>query len=655
MISRGLSHNRGSTGWKACTTGRGGFTLLEVLVVLGILVVLFALLFVPMTTSVNIATSGRRQAEMQQDLRMAMEQAARDLTEATYVYPPELIRIATASSVYTGEHEYMVNYSAMSFVLPKKDAGQPLQPLQPVFQSPYSGAQELPVVTRYAVHTADTVLRVWPPGSPPGSSLNPSTKDKVFMVSAGPGPESTFQLYRQQGYCIYDADLGTYTFGSYADVDVDGNGTITNDENDVFVIDRPNAENALTPRMGADVICTQTVCRDNGQSVAGYVPATVNATGDLDPSPGAGWTTQLVYLFDGIQFRPERIADDPLRISADGSTYRSSRGAWLGLLNDGTRSIYDLVWGLGGIAINSSELRPRIVVRRWAAGAYSTTVMDTDQLGPLPQVAPDAATNNLLNLRWNSRAGQVTVADTVPVPAQVDSAPGVVFAQQVDPGPGFWTIGPTRADVLPEWPTAPTSRNDARAPVGYVLDPWRAEGVVETWNPWSIQPQAADRDIKIIPESLRVWVVFRRKTTDEVQRREMARVNTQDQDQIGLLQYTATPFDEGKQVELRFNPSVPPGPDLVARLIDPSLAGVLEFSCEIQIYYQARRNFDPVSGRDDQIVVSYSTGSAYNLKLALTEYSPYEAPTSGAASQVPFKPGAQSLMSARLPVQNVSR
>lgn len=629
---------------------RGGFTLLEVLVVLGILVVLFALLFIPMTAGVDMAASGRTQAEMQQDLRMAMEQAARDLTEATYVYPPELIKVATASSVYTGEHEYMVNYSVMTFLLPAKDAsGRPEQPLRPVWQSTPGG--RLPVATRYAVRTANTALRVWPAGSPG----NPGPNDKVFLVSAGPGPESTFQLYRQQGFCIYDPDLRMYTFGSYTDLD--GDGTVTASE---FVIDRPNAENALTPRIGADVVCTQTVCRDNGEAVSGYVPVNLNDLANrsddtLDVSPGPGWTPQLVYLFEGVQFRPERIVDEPLRMAADGSSYRADKGAWLGLLNDGTRTIFDLVWG-NALAINSSELRPRLVVRRWndTDGAYTTVPMDTDLLDPA-QAPPDADTNNLLNLRWNSRAGQVLVADSVPVLAQVDSAPGVVFAEQVDPGAGFWTIGPTRADVLPEWPTTPTSSSEARAPVGYVLDPWRAEGVAGAWNPWANQAQATQRDIRIIPESVRVWIVFRRRNTNEVQRRELARANVQDQDQIGLLQYTATPFDDGKQVELKFNPSVPPGPDLVARLIDPSLSGVLEFSCEIQIYYQARRNFDPVSGRDDQIVASYSTGTAYNLRLALSEYSPYEAQTSGAANQVPFKPGAQSLMSARLRVQNVSR
>ncbi len=643
-MARGLSYNLGSAARRAASySQRGGFTLIEVLVVLGILVVLFALLFVPMMQGVGIATSGRVQAEMQQSLRMAMEQVNRDLTEAMYVYPPELIRVAAASSAYTGEHAYLVNYSTMSLVLPAKDAaGQVKQPLQPEFASTPAGSR-LPLVTRYAVHTTETVLRKWPASA----SGFPAT-DKYFMVSAGPGPESTFQLYRQQGFCVYDADLGTYTFGSFDPAT--GN----------FVIDRPNAENALTPRMGADVVCTRTVCRDNGKSVDGYVPVNLNTVGDatddtLDNPPDSTWTPHVVYQFDGIQFRPERIADDQMQISADGATYRAQKGSWLGQLNDGKRSIYDLVWG-SGLWINSSELRPRIVVRRWNAadGAYSTTVMDTDLLDPA-QPAPGPDTDNLLTLRYNSQAGTVSVADSMPVAGQEEAAPGVLFADQNDPGLGFWTLDSARVDVLPEWPGLPTSRSDPRAPVGYVLDPWRAEGVVGAWNPWSIQGQATNRDVQIVPGTIRVWLVWKIKNTNEVQRRELALTTVQDQDQIGVLQFTTNPFDNGRQVELKFNPSLPPGPDLVAYIVNPNLTGSLEFTCRIEIAYQARRNFDPGSGRDDQITASYSTGSAYNVRLALSEYSPYETPSGGAVFQTPFKPGAQAVLSARMAVGNLGR
>jgi hypothetical protein len=201
--------------------------------------------------------------------------------------------------------------------------------------------------------------------------------------------------------------------------------------------------------------------------------------------------------------------------------------------------------------------------------------------------------------------------------------------------------------------------------VGYVLDPWQLEGVSgsSAWNPWSIQGQAASRDLKIIPGTERVFMLWEQQGTTQLQRRELSLTTVQDQSQIGMLQFTATPFDNDRQMELRFNPTIPPGPDLVARVIIPSLSGPgsqqqplqnlnLEFTCEIEVTYQARRNFDPVSGNDDQITASYSTGSAYDVKLAVSQYSPYQQAT-GALAETPFQAGAQLLMSARVAVQNV--
>lgn len=646
--------------------GRGGFTLIEVLVVLGILVVLFALLFVPMTQSVNMATSGRTQVEMQQDLRGAMEQVSRDLSEAIYVYPPELLKVQAASSVYTGEHAYIVNYSTVSFVAPMKDStGQPKEPLQPSFQATPAG--QLPLVTRYAVHTVNTAIRTWPAGGGGGSN-NPSTSDKYFMVSAGPGPESTFQLYRQQGYCLYDADLGTYTFGSY--YDVDGNGTTTAAE---FVIDRPNAENALTPRTGGDVVCSRTFCRDNGQWVKGYVPVNLNVATDpsddtLDLQPGTPpdttWTPQVAYLFDGLEFRPERVTDDRTVASADASSYRASRGAWLGQLDNGSKSIFDLVFGVGGQWINSSELRPRIVVRRWDGSDYGTTVMDTDLLDPT-QTAPDSATDNLLTLRYDSRSGQVMTSDVVPLPAQTAAYPGVTFGTSSGVGrtnalwPPFTRGGPAptaqelRPDLVPELPPDPTTNLEPAAPIGYVIDPWRAEAEAGGWSPWGMQDKANARDVRVVPGSVRIWLLWHETGSNQVARRELAECSVQSPDDIGVWQFTATPFDDGKQVEVKFNPSLPPGPDLIFRMLQGRAVGVE--NPQILLTYRARRNFDPASGKDDQVTVSYSTGSAYNVKLAVSEYSPYTEQTAGAANQVPFKPGAQALLSARVAVRNSGR
>jgi len=73
------------------------------------------------------------------------------------------------------------------------------------------------------------------------------------------------------------------------------------------------------------------------------------------------------------------------------------------------------------------------------------------------------------------------------------------------------------------------------------------------------------------------------------------------------------------------------------------------------IEYLARRNFDPATGIDDQIIASYSTGYDYELKLGLSEFSPYEAIATNSAILRPFKAGAQVVVSAHMTVGNAGR
>ncbi|NLO73394.1 MAG: hypothetical protein GX100_04690, partial [candidate division WS1 bacterium] len=69
----------------------------------------------------------------------------------------------------------------------------------------------------------------------------------------------------------------------------------------------------------------------------------------------------------------------------------------------------------------------------------------------------------------------------------------------------------------------------------------------------------------------------------------------------------------------------------------------------------ARRNFDPNTGIDDQIVASYSTNYNYEVKLGLAEFSPYEALGANPAVLQPFKTGARITVSASMTVGNVGR
>ncbi|MCK4323906.1 MAG: prepilin-type N-terminal cleavage/methylation domain-containing protein, partial [Armatimonadetes bacterium] len=64
-------------------TAGGGFTLIEVLVVMAIMVILFGMLFVPISTSIDMAREGQARTQMQQHLQMAMQRINRGLATAS--------------------------------------------------------------------------------------------------------------------------------------------------------------------------------------------------------------------------------------------------------------------------------------------------------------------------------------------------------------------------------------------------------------------------------------------------------------------------------------------------------------------------------------------------------------------------------------------
>jgi type II secretory pathway pseudopilin PulG len=678
---------------------RAAFTLLELLVALGIMVVLFAMLFVPMTTSLSLVSSGRTQADMQQRLRLALDQIQRDLNEAIYVYPPEVIRLPETGA-------YLVNYSTITFTPPARDAisGQVLKPLRPA-----RDADGNVIAVRYAVHTPITTIHLWPTGG--GSPPYPA-KDKYFQISSEPNPENCFSLYRQQGVCRWDDDLNTYTFGSWYDLDGLGPNP------PVFVIDRPIAENTVTSRLATDIPVTQTICRDNGHSANGWVQVDTqtasNPADDILPvKPDASWTPTLVYLFDSIQFRPQRIEDEQLKPTADGSAYWAAKAGWLGFRNDGSETVGDIVWplpypGTPGQWINSSEVRPHIVVRRWdqATSSYSQVVLDTDLLDPAASL-PSPNENNLLGLapgsdyslglRWNSKAGAVLPGGYL--------GHTVDFNLANDPGVGFWPLSSFPIAVLPETPASRVD-GDPRAAHSYVLDPYQLESPKYQAG----SPLADVRDLRIVPESVRVWVLSRVAGSGRTVRTNYSATTIRDAERLGATQFHVESLDSmDRQIRLVFNRYQPPSPDMfvpywasgatyaVGTLVrGPSTLQVYE--CiraqgpppippnnplssaddepgvgvnwasywgaptrnsldlfQLCVQYLARRNFDPNTGIDDQIVASYSTNYNYEVKLGLAEFSPYEALGSNPAILQPFKTGARITVSASMTVGNVGR
>jgi len=309
------------------------------------------------------------------------------------------------------------------------------------------------VAVRYAVHTPNTTIHLWPAGT--GAQPYPA-HDKYFQISSTPAPDNCFALYRQEGTCVYDDDLGTYTFGS--GVDLDGVGP----NPPVFVIDRPSAENSVTSRVNTDIPVTQTLCRDNGASAAGWVQVDTQTAGIppttcwwLHPAP-AGRQPRLPLRQHPVPAPAgggraacahrgrHRLLGQQGRVAGLPERRRQDRGRYrLALPTPAT----------AGQWINSSEVRPRFLVRRWDAttNSYSRLILDTDLLDPttlLSAISPNnnnllglaPGTNYTLGLRWNSKAGGV-----LPASYLLDT---VNFTVAADPGRNYWGLA-LSADVFP--------------------------------------------------------------------------------------------------------------------------------------------------------------------------------------------------------------
>ena len=98
-------------------TARGGFTLVEVLVVMAIMVILFGMLFVPLSSSIDMARAGQSRVQMQQQLQMAMQLINRGISGAQYILLPEYIPIENTPGD-TADDTYLINYSNITFQPP---------------------------------------------------------------------------------------------------------------------------------------------------------------------------------------------------------------------------------------------------------------------------------------------------------------------------------------------------------------------------------------------------------------------------------------------------------------------------------------------------------------------------------------------------------
>ncbi len=661
-----------------------GFTLVEVLVVLAIMVILFGMLFVPITTSLEMTHVAQQRTQMNQTMRLAMEQIRRELSDAAWIFLPEIIDM--------GDGTYLVNYSNITFI--------PLSQM---------GALN-PRVVRYAVHTPLTTR------NPQTITVTVNGTDITYLVEQPTTVDNPFVLYRQEGYMVQHPITGANLFTN-------------NPPGQPGIIGMPSSENAMTPVRSGDIPVTQTICLNASGVYIGEVDGYVYPA-DMAAVFTTGNPDRLVYIYGGIQFTPLRVEGDPLSAGANQTVYSAQHGHWAGLQNPGYRctncgepflryydicqncgasgtivrseiSVGEILWGTFiGEFIYSSELRPRIQVPR--------ALLDTDTLAPSvgdPGAQDDGAGTiiyNMFDLRWNSVDGTVSVGLPYPDPAQAYA----VFDLTAAPVPGgTWGYASLTTDIssVPgsDAATRPAATYDlevltADAPSGadrvYVNNPSEfqvtedvrivAPGAIPphqeqcevatveatyftivgtlsqtylladnsyveavhnsalAYTTYTITPQPAlaTLDKMIVPESVRVWVEAYENTTSQQYVLEYSR-SPADPDslrygQFQLVETAGAGSGDWRRADINFADSSgqvpPPSPEDPRTYGAPSNFDWTLLTDEpgsdyfyIWVEYQYRCNFDtadPDVDTYDIIDASYSTQEVYNIALEVMPY-----------------------------------
>lgn len=395
---------------------RRGFTLVEVLVVLAILVILFGLLFAPMMAGMDMATTGRAQARLQDTARLAAEQMRRELANAMYVYPPPTYAANTGAGVVG-----VTDYSQLVFALPASDAeGAPLTPRQPRTFTGANGPEM--IVTRYYVR-------------PP-----------VVDADHEYDESNPFVLMRQEGLYRYNAATRAYEFGS--------------EDSGSFVAGRPMSENRITPAEGYDIPASTTICLDCQAMIVGYVKACTSCD-----------KTNLVYLHDGVKFAPQRVIGEPLVASENNTLFTARHGTWMGTPNNGTIFLPSTA-----LSTADSELQPRLVDYHWvpSEGAYSLIALDSAR----PNVRDDVSlrwnsTNGTVQVgQWRTVQVHVDVSGT---PAAGQFYELTIEGDTYD-GNGSRSGGSPAAPIVPIYPKAPTRWDEPRMPIAYRIEPRLSDG-----------------------------------------------------------------------------------------------------------------------------------------------------------------------------------
>ncbi|MEN6305865.1 MAG: type II secretion system protein [Armatimonadia bacterium] len=385
---------------------RTGFTLVEVLVVLAILVILFGLLFAPMMAGIDMATSGRVHARMQDVARTAAEQIRRELANAIIVYPPPTYVLDNGTAI--------TDYSQIVFVPPKMQDGQPVTPAQPqTWTDPATGQTEY-LAIRYFVR---------PPNL---SGSNQYNEDNPFV------------LMRQEGLYRLNSTTHRYEFGAVDSAD------------GLFYVDLAFSENAITPREGYDIPATATIRLSDGRMTIGYLPP------ESDTEP-------VIYLHDGVKFQPARVMGEPLTPSENNSVFKARHGNWMGKPNNGSETL-----GATALSPTESELQPRLMVYRWNALDEAFTGIALDSASTARDnitLRWNSRTGTVQIGDW--RTVHISV-DASSAPAAGEFWPVTIEGDSY--GATGNLTGTQTAPLYPLYPSAPVAANDPRMPIAYRID-----------------------------------------------------------------------------------------------------------------------------------------------------------------------------------------
>ena len=151
---------------------RSAFTLVEILVALGIMMLLFVIILIPVNMGLDMFHIGKARSEVTQANQLVLGQLASELKQAIYVFPNEEMPGITNKSPYTSNDQKpfydatitvvadreVSNTARIDFLLPATSNGSVTTPLQPTNYLVTYYARRLDINKAYDVFSNPVVL-----------------------------------------------------------------------------------------------------------------------------------------------------------------------------------------------------------------------------------------------------------------------------------------------------------------------------------------------------------------------------------------------------------------------------------------------------------------------------------------------------------------